>query len=112
MSIFFGNFITISKFCSPGDKSGVGGDEGGGGVVPPHPGYAPFAPCSQSPGGTWNNNVGGAYIPHPSPSAVAGGGGGGGGGPPVTPQGTPQQPPPQAPQPSPLYPWMRSQFGE
>ena len=94
--------VTINSYfyyiSSPGEK-GVVAEEG----VAPHPGYPAFAPCSQSPGGTWNNNVAGAYIPHPSPSAVPGGQG--------TPQGTPQQGTPQAPLPSPLYPWMRSQFG-
>jgi len=85
---------------SPGENKGIS-DEGGGGTAAalPYPGYAP---CSQSPGATWNNNVGG-YMGQPSPNSQVQGGQ-------VTPQGTPQQATPQAPLPSPLYPWMRSQF--
>ena len=78
-------------------------DEGGGAPLT----YPAYAPCSQSPGATWNNNVAGGagYMGQHSPSQVPQGAQ-------VTPQGTPQQGTPQAPLPSPLYPWMRSQFGE
>jgi len=71
----------------------------------------PYAPCSQSPGAqaaAWSANLGTApqgphpaYMGgegHPSPQAHAN-------------SGAPaQQATPQAPLPSPLYPWMRSQF--
>jgi len=71
----------------------------------------PYAPCSQSPGAqaaAWSGNLGTgpqgphpAYMGgegHPSPQAHAN-------------SGAPtQQATPQAPLPSPLYPWMRSQF--
>jgi len=77
--------------------------------------YPAYAACSQSPGGTWTNTVGGgptpgAYMGHQSPvpgtgATVVGAG---------TPQSSQQQggATPQAALPSPLYPWMRSQFGE
>ena len=92
----------------------------GGGLYPGGhpPGYP--VPCSGSPGagGTWSSSVPAQPAPHPAyisgqqqpgaggpgqpspvPGAGAGGGQGGGG------QGG------AAPLPSPLYPWMRSQFG-
>jgi len=83
---------------SPGEAK-LGEDSQG-----PHV-YPPYAPCSQSPGGTWTNNVGGqhpGYMPG-QPSPVPG----------VTQAGAPGPQPQaavQAPLPSPLYPWMRSQF--
>ena len=73
--------------------------EGGG----QYPGYMPS--CTQS----WNNNIPGAgahvqnsysLAGHGQPSPL----------PPGGPQGGPG--PGQAPVPSPLYPWMRSQFGK
>ena len=74
--------------------------------------YPAYAACSQSPGGTWTNSgVGGpgnAYMGQQSPVP-------GGGAAQATPQSSQQQQQgstPQAPLPSPLYPWMRSQFGE
>ena len=97
--------------------------EGEGGAAL-YPGHAPYVPCSGSPGGGGVAGGGPPYghpggghqappPPHPAygqPSPAAGGqhsaqpaqpgqggGGGGGGG--------------AAPLPSPLYPWMRSQFG-
>ena len=78
--------------------------EGGAGAGPGYPGYMPA--CTQ----TWNNNLPGAgaghvqnsysLAPHGQPSPLPPGPGG------------PQGGPGQAPVPSPLYPWMRSQFGE
>ncbi len=78
----------------------------------------PITPQSQ----VYNNNLPpqhntyGLNEVQPSPVSGQGGGGGngagggpGGGGPGG---GPPQQQPPQAPLPSPLYPWMRSQFGK
>jgi len=78
--------------------------------APHYPSAAPpYAPCSQSPGAqaAWSSNLGGPAAPHagymapdtghPSPQAHAAGA--------PQPQATPQ-----APLPSPLYPWMRSQF--
>ena len=73
------------------------------GGAPPHPGQYPGYPgCTQ---GAWNNNgtgaghLGNSYslAGHGQPSPVAPGG--------------PQVGQP-APVPSPLYPWMRSQFGK
>ena len=72
----------------------------------------PYAPCSLSPGAqaAWSNNLGAGppgghpgYMEqgHPSPQ---------GHGAPAQ-QAPAQQATPQAPLPSPLYPWMRSQFG-
>ena len=63
-----------------------------------YPGYVPG--CTQSPG--WNNNLPPQHVQnsyslgHGQPSPV----------PPGGPQGQ------GAPVPSPLYPWMRSQFGK
>ena len=110
--------LTLSCF-SPVEKLVEG--EGGAAL---YPGHAPYVPCSGSPGGGGVAGGGPPYghpggghqappPPHPAygqPSPAAGGqhsaqpaqpgqggGGGGGGG--------------AAPLPSPLYPWMRSQFG-
>ena len=53
------------------------------------------------------------HVGQPSPvSQQAGAGGGGGGGGSGGPPNQNQQGAPQAPLPSPLYPWMRSQFGK
>ena len=68
----------------------------------PHPGQYPAYPCTQPPG-AWNNNVPSQHLAnsyslagHGQPSPIPPGGQGG----------------QSAPVPSPLYPWMRSQFGE
>ena len=78
------------------------------GGAPPHPGQYPAYPggCGQTAGpGAWNNNVPNQHLAnsyslagHGQPSPV----------PPGGPQGGPQG----AAVPSPLYPWMRSQFGK
>ena len=80
-----------------------------GGAPPPHPVQYPGYPgCAQTPGGLgWNNNTPNQHLAnsyslagHGQPSPVAPGAGG------------PQAGGQAAPVPSPLYPWMRSQFGE
>ena len=113
---------TVSNPCSPGD--GKAAEE-----TPHYPTSGPpYAPCSQSPGAqaaAWSGNLGtGPQGPHPAYM-----GGEGHPSPQVSPNdpndpiqtsvvqahansGAPaQQATPQAPLPSPLYPWMRSQFG-
>ena len=72
--------------------------EGGG-----YPGgYMPS--CTQS----WNNNIPGGGPGHGQNSYPLSAHGQ----PSPLPPGGPQGPPGQAPVPSPLYPWMRSQFGK
>ena len=99
-----------------GDAGGGGGGGGGGGALyPPYP-----VPCSQSPGGTWTAGSVPPTAPHFMP------GGQPSPGHPGHPGQHPGQPPQQHQQqqsgqsgggggqatlPSPLYPWMRSQFG-
>ena len=98
--VFISNLILFSY--SPGE--GKLGDESQG----PHA-YPPYAPCSQSPGGTWTNNV---AAQHPGYMSGAGGQPSPVPGVPQTGSQTQAQAAnPQAPLPSPLYPWMRSQFG-
>ena len=101
-----------------GGAGGGGGGGGGGGLYPPY-----TVPCSQSPGGSWS----GGSVPPGAPHYMPGGGQPSPG-PGQLPGQLPGQPPPplqqqqqsqqsggagggQAPLPSPLYPWMRSQFG-
>ena len=65
----------------------------------PHPGQYPAYPCTQPPG-AWNNNVPSQHLANSY--SLAG-------------HGQPSPVPPggqSAPVPSPLYPWMRSQFGK
>ena len=121
--------VDVSSVCpsqtnfhisSPGEKlvegeAGGGGGGGGGGLYPPY-----TVPCSQSPGGSWT----GGSVPPGAPHYMPGGQPSPGPG--QHPGQLPGQPPPpiqqgqsqqsggagaQAPLPSPLYPWMRSQFG-
>ena len=74
--------------------------EGGGSQ---YPGYMPS--CTQS----WNNNLPGGPGSHVQNSYSLAGHGGQ---PSPLPPGGPQGGHGQAPVPSPLYPWMRSQFGK
>jgi hypothetical protein len=91
---------------SPGESNKVLGEDG---AV-----YPAYAACSQSPGGTWTNSgpAPGAYMGHQSPVPGAGAPVAGAGGTPQSGQQQQQGATPQAALPSPLYPWMRSQFGE
>ena len=98
--------IVNPLFFSPGEPKGLPEDGSSG--------YPAYAACSQSPGGSWTGVAAGpgAYMGagQASPGAVAAPGG-------ATPLSSQQQQQggagtPQTALPSPLYPWMRSQFGE